>query len=94
MPNNILFTSKTCKACPQMKKNLEEAGIPYESLDVNTKHGRFLSAQFRVMSLPTLVMFDGDKASSFVGVRPVHELSSLKRLCHQEAVNPEKSGDK
>jgi glutaredoxin-related protein len=85
--NNILFTSKTCKACPKMKANLDESGIPYEVVDVNTKVGRFLSAQYRVMTLPMFIHFVDDKPTSYPGVRPMYELVALKRSCHQGAGN-------
>lgn len=91
MSNNLLFTGPGCHACPQMKKNLNEAGVPYEEIDITTETGRHRAASWFVISLPTLIFFGDKGASSLVGIRSVHELAKLKRSCHGGAGKAEKS---
>jgi hypothetical protein len=61
-----------------MKKNLNEAGVPYEEVNIETPDGREKAKKFHVTSLPTLIIFYGDEPSSFVGVYPVWKLRYLR----------------
>ena len=74
----LLFTGSTCRACPQMKKNLRAAGIEFEEKVVDELEACALAGSYRVRSLPTLVILvRAVPVESFVGVRPVHELKQI-----------------
>jgi thioredoxin-like negative regulator of GroEL len=74
----LLFTSSSCKACPQMKLNLKAAEIEFVEMNVDTLEATTLAGSYRVKSLPTLVILVSDTpVESFVGVRPVYELQQI-----------------
>ncbi len=74
----LLFTGTTCKACPQMKRNLAEVGIKYDEMNVDVAENWARAGECHVKMLPTLVlMHEGQPLTSFVGVRPVRELVQI-----------------
>jgi thioredoxin-like negative regulator of GroEL len=75
----LLFTSNTCKACPQMKQNLSRAGIKYDEFNVNERHNAKIAAMYLVKSLPTLVVTHGGKPlDTVVGLVPVSHLVKFR----------------
>jgi len=55
----LLFTTKTCPSCVIAKESLNEANIPYETLDAG-EHIE-LARKYKVMQAPTLVVIQGDE---------------------------------
>lgn len=54
------FYRDSCPQCPAMKSALEEAGIEYQSVNVDTDEGLQLTAQHVVTKLPTVLLLDND----------------------------------
>lgn len=60
MARKILFTSKHCGACAGAKRVLNENGVKYREVSVDTERGEKLANKHDVRILPTL-MVDGRK---------------------------------
>lgn len=74
MRKYLLFTTETCKYCPEAKEILNAKGIDYEVVDATTDIEN--RARYRVMSAPTLVLVDTEQV--FIGLDPIKEhLSGL-----------------
>lgn len=50
-----LFTSQTCANCPGIKKQLDEAGLQYTTVDASTPEGREELFSHGVRAVPYLV---------------------------------------
>jgi thioredoxin-related protein len=75
----ILFTSSTCKACPQMKANLKAAKMIYLETNTDSKQGQLMAKLYQVRSLPTLVIMDGvDEVKRYIGALPLGKLEGIK----------------
>lgn len=56
MERHLLFTSRHCARCPQMRQNLLTAGVPFESISVDDRDGALRAQQYRIMALPSLLV--------------------------------------
>ena len=60
----LLFTTKTCPNCKAAKKYLDEAQIPYQTVQVEDHMD--LAVEYGVQSAPTLVVQSEDKRDLYV----------------------------
>jgi glutaredoxin len=76
----VLFTTKDCAACERMKRNLFEAEIKYDIIDMDKDEKLYDKMHFSfVRHAPTLVLIDKGKiVDSHGSSLPVHELLRLK----------------
>lgn len=72
--------SNTCGPCKVLTKNLEEAQIPYEGIDVESDDGLEIAQKYKVKNLPTLLMIDdsGNIIKSHTGILTVKDLQEWK----------------
>lgn len=69
----LKFYSNTCGPCKALEKNLQEAGVDYESIDVENEED--LVDKYSVRSVPTLLKIDEDKVvARNIGVMTVDQL--------------------
>ena len=75
------FWAEWCMPCRMMGQILEETAKEHPELKigkVNVDEERALAEQFRVMSIPTLVVMDKGKIrTSVVGVRPKEQIVAM-----------------
>jgi len=74
------FWAEWCGPCqaamPILKEFEEKSGVTVWKINVDEQAE--LAAKFRVMSIPTLVLFkDGEAVEQMVGVQPVEQLVEL-----------------
>ncbi|AEJ61729.1 glutaredoxin [Spirochaeta thermophila DSM 6578] len=55
----LYFYRKACPYCPAMRQALEEAGISYRAVDVDTAEGQSLAERYGVLGTPTVLLLDG-----------------------------------
>lgn len=48
-----IFSAEWCVNCPPLKNYLNNIGIEYEDVDIESEEGAKLAAQYTVRSLPT-----------------------------------------
>ena len=56
----LIFTS-FCPNCPSVKKFMSEQSIPGMLIDASGKDGYDLAKNLNVITVPTVIFFDGDK---------------------------------
>lgn len=67
--------SKTCGPCKVLENNLQLAGIPHESVDVQSAQGEEIAAKYEVKTVPTLLKVEGNKVlDRFTGIMTVAQL--------------------
>lgn len=54
------FYSPTCGPCKVLDKNLQEAGIQYESIDITDDNNEELITKYNIISMPTLLKVDDE----------------------------------
>lgn len=62
----IVFGAENCSGCVNVKRVLEQDGIKYEYYDVNDPADMNLAMEYRVRSIPTVVV-KGEATASYVG---------------------------
>lgn len=74
--------SKTCGPCKVLENNLQLAGIPHESVDVQSAQGEEIAAKYEVKAVPTLLLVDeeGKVIKRHTGLLRVQE---LKEFCNE-----------
>lgn len=66
----LVFTSSWCSNCGNMKQLLDEAGVEYKAIDVDTDEGMKLAQEHQVRGLPsTVIIRDGVVSRKIVGVQ-------------------------
>lgn len=69
MKRILLFTSKTCNPCKQLKPILkalaEEFKYPVEEIDIEIH--KDIAFAYKIMSVPTIIIEDGKKSRTKVG---------------------------
>lgn len=94
MKKFLLFTSRSCKHCPQMKQNIGKAGMTYIEISMDTEPGKKLVKDwnqkygFTAKSLPLLVetsltelspgIMDYKPLNSYIGLMPLGTLTMIK----------------
>lgn len=78
----LKFYSNSCGPCKVLEKNLKEAGIEYDSINVTNPDNLDLVTQYGVRGLPTLIKIDDDGAiiDKKVGVLSVEQ---IKEFCNE-----------
>ncbi len=74
-PVVVDFWAVWCMPCKKLSPLLEEVagefGDRVEIVKINVDEERELAAQYRIMSIPTVMIFkDGQKVDEFIGLRP------------------------
>lgn len=74
--------SRTCGPCKVLENNLQRAGIPHESIDVQSMQGEDIAAKYKVRIVPTLILVDDEgnvvkRCSGLLGVQ------ELKEFCNE-----------
>ena len=54
----LKFFSPTCGPCKVLDRNLQEAGIQYESIDITDDANEELITKYNITSIPTLLAVD------------------------------------
>ena len=74
--------SRTCRPCKVLESNLQLAGIPHESIDVQSMQGEDIAAKYEVRAVPTLILVDdnGNAVKRHSGLLGVQE---LKEFCNE-----------
>ena len=74
--------SRTCGPCKVLEDNLQLAGIPHESIDVQSIQGEDIVAKYEVKTVPTLILVDdeGNVLKKHSGLLNVQE---LKEFCNE-----------
>ena len=74
--------SRTCGPCKTLESNLQLAGIPHESVDVQSIKGYDVVAKYKVRTVPTLILVDneGNVVKRHNGLLGVQE---LKEFCNE-----------
>jgi len=70
------FWAGWCAPCKMLGPVIEELAVKYDGsatvAKVNVEEESALAARFRVMSIPTVILFqDGKEIKRFVGVQPI-----------------------
>lgn len=78
MKKVLVFSASWCTNCNAQKQRLEQAGIGFEVIDVDTQMQK--AREFKVRSLPTTVVIDGDtKLMHLTGITNVEEIKELMK---------------
>ena len=74
--------SRTCGPCKVLESNLQLAGIPHESIDVQSIGGENIIDKYEVRAVPTLILIDdeGNVMKRHTGLLGVQE---LKEFCNE-----------
>ena len=67
----LLFTTPTCASCRMVKTSLQEAGIPYKTVDASTHQD--LVEKYDVSQAPSLVSVSGKATEKYAGPAKVLE---------------------
>lgn len=74
--------SRTCGPCKVLENNLQLAGIPHESIDVQSIQGEDIVSKYEIKAVPTLILVDdeGNVVKRYSGLLGVQE---LKEFCSE-----------
>lgn len=75
----LKFFSKTCGPCKVLSKNLREANIDVEEVDI--QENQELAMKYNIRSVPTLIKVEGDQVlDRFTGIM---NATQLKDWCNE-----------
>lgn len=74
--------SRTCGPCKVLESNLQLAGIPHESIDVQSVQGEDIASKYEIRTVPTLILVDdeGNVVKRHSGLLGIQE---LKEFCNE-----------
>lgn len=72
----LKFFSPTCGPCKVLDKNLQEAGIQYENIDITDENNEELITKYNITSVPTLLGID-DNGNSVLRNRGILSVNDL-----------------
>lgn len=74
--------SRTCGPCRVLENNLQFAGIPHESIDIQSVQGENIVDKYGIKAVPTLILVDeeGEVIKRHTGLLSVEE---LKEFCSE-----------
>lgn len=67
MTEVLVFGAKSCSGCVTVKRVLQQKGIEFKDLDVNSHENMEEAMANGVRSIPTLVIKDGSGVHTYVG---------------------------
>ena len=78
----LKFYSKTCGPCKVLEKNLQEANITHESIDIQSIENENIIDKYEIRTIPTLILIDdeGNVVKRHNGLLGVQE---LKEFCNE-----------
>jgi len=72
--NYKLFTTPTCKSCPEVKAHMETVKLEGEKIDASTPDGREKALELGIRSVPTVVFYENDEVKGMAqSVKQVNE---------------------
>lgn len=76
--------SRTCGPCKVLESNLQFAGIPHESIDIQSAEGHNVVAKYEIRAVPTLILVDdkGNVVKRHIGLLGIQE---LKEFCNEDS---------
>lgn len=78
MKKVIVFSATWCANCNAQKQKLTQAGIEYEVVDIDVDEEMQKAREFKVRSLPTTVIVDGDTiVKQLIGITNTEEVKKL-----------------
>lgn len=71
--------SRTCGPCKVLESNLQFAGIPHESIDVQSIQGEDIAAKYEIRAVPTLILVDdeGKVVKRYTGLLGIEDLKKF-----------------
>lgn len=72
------FFSPTCGPCKVLDRNLKEAGIQYESIDVTDDANEELITKYGITSVPIL-LYVGDNGETILKYRGIMTVDDLNK---------------
>lgn len=75
----IKVFSESCGPCKVLEKNLAEAGIEHESVNVDSEEGDLIVDKYKIRAVPTLLIVDeeGDLLDKRVGILTIPQLKEF-----------------
>ena len=70
-----------CPKCPAIKEFMKGTGIEGEFVDATTPDGLEQARKYEIISVPTVLFFDGDKV-----VSKAHDLEEVKRVVENKSL--------
>lgn len=72
--------SRTCGLCKVLESNLQLAGVPHESIDVQSVEGYNIVAKYEIRTVPTLILVDdeGNVVKRHSGLLGIQELKEFR----------------
>lgn len=74
----LKFFSPTCGPCKVLDRNLQEAGIQYESIDVTDDANEELITKYGITSVPIL-LYVGDNGETILKYRGIMTVDDLNK---------------
>ena len=74
----LKFFSPTCGPCKVLDRNLQEAGIQYESIDVTDGANEELITKYGITSVPIL-LYVGDNGETILKYRGIMTVDDLNK---------------
>lgn len=74
----LKFFSPTCGPCKVLDRNLQEAGIQYESIDVTDDANEELITKYGITSVPIL-LYVGDNRETILKYRGIMTVDDLNK---------------
>lgn len=68
-----LFTTQTCRSCPQVKDFMSKIEMEGENIDASTPDGREEAGKLGIMSVPTVLFLDENE-------KVVEQAQSIKQI--------------
>ncbi len=68
--SNVLLGASWCAPCKMVKQFLDNRGVDYEFLDLDTEDGMALAQERGIRSVPTMVI---DNETILIGDKPIKE---------------------
>ena len=74
MSEVIVLSSDTCSFCEVMKKRLEEMGVKYREVKIESGEGKRLVEEYDIRALPATIIRKEKKEVILIGLPPEEEI--------------------
>jgi len=79
LKNFLLFTTKTCPKCPEVKRFMEETGLEGVFVDASTPEGLDEARKYSVAQVPTVIFFDENGKI----IRKANNIDEIKEIMNK-----------